>query len=252
MAQISEKAKKILIVLGLLTIAVVGLTLAYYSGQEEFENEFHVKEPGVAIYEKFNPTDWWVPGEEKSKQAWFTNTGEMDMLLRFKITPEWVEKPKDKNGIVLPDEKIKPIDEVITLYWKDSTGGTPIALPKASEDNPVIMPEEGSAFDFIAIYDRTEKTTYYYYKKVLKAKGSSQSSTQHVLESVKFSENLSNDGHKNSDYSNVQIDLTIAGETVLVDERAVEEQWPGVTVSFTKNSEGAVSEVNWSRAGDGE
>ena len=88
MAQISKKAKKILIVLGLLTIAVIGLTLAYYSGQEEFENEFHVKEPGVAIYEKFNPTDWWVPGEEKSKQAWFTNTGEMDMLLRFKITPK--------------------------------------------------------------------------------------------------------------------------------------------------------------------
>lgn len=35
---------------------------------------------------------------------------------------------------------------------------------------------------------------------------------------------MSNDGHLHSNYAGSQIDLTITGETVLVDWRAVEEQ----------------------------
>lgn len=232
MKHLSKKNIKVLIAFCFLLFTAIGLTLAYYSSQKDFQNEFHVKEPGVAIYEKFNPTDWWVPDEEKSKQAWFTNTGEMDMLLRFKIDVEWAEgkEPKDKDGNVLP----VAAKDVVTLYWKDSSGGNAITLPE----------EKTTGFDFMPITENG--TTYYYYTKILKAKDLDGSSTQHVLESVKFSPNLSNDGHLHSNYADTQIDLTISGQTVLVDERAVEEQWPGVTVSFTKNSTGAVT-VNWER-----
>lgn len=240
MKQVSKKTTKILIILGLLITTAVGLTLAYYNSQKTFSNEFHVKEPGVSIYEKFNPTDWWVPGEEKSKQAWFANTGELDMLLRFKIDVDWApgQKPKDANG----NELNVDAKDVVTLYWKDSKYDEneikgPIILPKATEENRVVGDQKRdidgvvtddeedilpSGFDFIPVYQ--DGNTYYYYKKILKAKDDPQFKTQHVLESVKFSENLSNDGHLHSNYAGSQIDLTITGETVLVDWRAVEEQ----------------------------
>ena len=93
---------------------------------------------------------------------------------------------------------------VITLYWNQEDDTRDDAKP------PV---------DFVVKKQGDE--TYYYYEKVLKA----GESTQHVLESVKFSTDLSNDGHLNSDYSNTQINLTITGETVLADAEAVAEQW---------------------------
>lgn len=220
MKQISKKTTKIILALSLLLLTAVGLTIAYYNSQKAFKNEFHVNSPGVSIYEKFNPTDWWVPGEEKSKQAWFTNTGELDMLLRFRIDYDWA----DGQGPTGPSSEMDA-KNVIKLYWEDSK------KPGGRKELPVAEAGKTVEFgDFIGIYDPDAKTTYYYYKKILKAKGSDGSSTQHVLESVKFEPNLSNDGHLHSDYSSTQIDLTISGETVLVDWRAVREKWPNVKI----------------------
>ncbi len=184
--------KKTKYILALLLVALVGGTIAYYTSQQDFENEFKVPKPGVAIQEKFMPMDSWVPGEEKSKEVWFTNTGEMDMLLRFTVDAEWV-------GDDHPDVDA---DSVITLYWNQGND-------TRDDENP---PE---------YFITDTKKEYYYYTKVLKA----GTSTQHVLESVKFATKLSNDGHLNSDYSNTQINLTITGETVLADAEAVKDQW---------------------------
>lgn len=247
MKQLLEKNKKILIALGLLFLAAAGLTYAYYNSMKDFKNEFQVKEPGVAINEKFNPTDWWVPGEEKSKQIWFTNTGEMDMLLRFKLKIEWHKNqeekyideegkptiPKDKDGKAISEEDLAKIDlsELVTFYWKDSKNGA-VVLAEASKD---------PGFDFVPIDQNGE--TYYYYKKILKAKGNSNENvTQHVLESVKFDTERSNDNHEGWDYSGVQLDLTIEGETLLVDGRAAEEEW-GVKI-VEANEAGVITPVD--------
>lgn len=227
MKQISKKTVKVLTVVSLLLLTAFGLTMAYYNSQKDFKNEFHVNAPGVSIYEKFNPTDWWVPGEEKSKQAWFTNTGELDMLLRFRVDYDWAKGQKPTG-----DASDMQAKDVIKLYWRDSTHSSDklIELPVATAEKPVVGVDINN-FDFIGIYDPDAGTTYYYYKKILKAKGSEGSSTQKVLESVKFDTKLSNDGHQHSDYSSTQIDLTITGETVLVDPRAVKEKWPNVKIS---------------------
>lgn len=268
MERISKQLKRTLIVLGLLLITAVGLTIAYYNSQKEFKNEFHVGKPGVSIYEDFNPADKWVPDEEKGKQAWFANVGEQDMLLRFTIEAKWVKPPvkigadgepeKDSHGqpkyVFQPGTKVE-IGKDLLLYWQDSQNDPSNGYHQTGIDNeakngsneiikdPITLQdaENHSEFAFKKIGD------YYYYKKVLKAKGDkdSQDKTQHVLESVKFTETFANDGHKNSDYSDTQIDLTIKGETVLVDSRAVAEQWPEVTVSFTYDQEGNITAVNW-------
>lgn len=202
----TRKTKQILILLALLLVALIGGTIAYYTGRQTFQNEFQVPEAGVAIQERFSPADHWVPGEEKSKEVWFTNTGKQDMLLRFFVTAEWEtgSEPKDKDK--------KPLDvdpnKVITLYWN---GGDEERI----EECPIDFEKK----EMITVEGKNR--VYYYYKKVLKA----GESTQHVLESVKFSSELSNDGHQHSDYSDSQINLTITGETVLADGRAVTEQW---------------------------
>lgn len=192
------KKREIFIVLGLLLLTVIGATVACYANKKTFRNEFQVKEPGVAVIEKFNPADFWVPGEEKSKEVSFTNTGRQDMLLRFSIEAAWEIPPQ---GI-----KRDP-NEVVELYWNlgngDRGGGIPVNFTKLEQDG----------------------TDYYYYNGVLKA----GESTAHVLESVKFKTNLSNspDGHENSDFSGSQINLTIKGETVLADQNgeAAESEW---------------------------
>lgn len=210
MKRISKKTAGILILLGLFLLTVMGVTIAYYTSQKDFKNEFTVSEPGVAIQEKFNPSDFWVPGEEKSKEVWFTNTGKMDMLLRFSVEVEWA----DDNH---PD---RAAEDVVTLYWNDGNG------KRVSDDSQLV--------DFVKKTQRVDTTVtdYYYYTKVLKA----GESTQHILESVKFAADLSNDGHDNSDYSNTQINITIKGETVLADPDAAADQWkelPQITAVIT-------------------
>lgn len=218
MKQLLEKNKKILIALGLLFLAAAGLTYAYYNSMKDFKNEFRTPKPGVAIHEIFDPSDYWVPGEEKSKKALFSNSGESDMLLRFKVDIAW-------DGADSDHPQNAP-ENFVTLYWKDSSNkkgdGTPdpIELSEASGRDD---------FDFVLGPDG-----YYYYKKVLKAEGSDMSLTQDVLQSVKFSEHLSNDGHANSNYSNVQINVKIQGETVLASAggKAAEDEWDAVNKVF--------------------
>lgn len=218
MKAIKKKEKLLFFTLSLLLIVIIGGTIAYYNSKKDFENEFQVGEPGVAMEEKFNPADHWVPGEEKSKEVWFKNTGEMDMLLRFSVKVEWdstVEHPdRDPN-------------EVITLYWNDGKGNRIPATP--SDAVPV---------DFQKITQ--DEKDYYYYTKVLKA----GESTEHTLESVKFATNLSNDGHKNSDYSNTRLLVTIKGETVLAVPEAVEEwkEFPQIKADIQGDT------VTWSTA----
>lgn len=196
MKQLNKKATKILIILGVMVLTIIGLTLAYYNSTKKFENEFRVNAPGVAVYEKFNPTDLWVPGEEKSKEVWFKNTGEQDMLLRFSYSVEWV--PVD--GKPMPN---RPADEVVTLNW-NIEGNTNVPKDFSKKDQTL----------------NGKPITYYYYNKVLKA----GEPTDLVLKSVKFKTDLSNDEHR-FDYSDQQINLTIKGETVLADSEAVKDQW---------------------------
>ena len=207
MTSITKKTKNILIILALLLLAVVGATIAYFTSRTDFKNEFHVSKPGAAVVERFNPADHWVPGEEKSKEIWFVNSGEADMLLRFKVDASWAEGYEPKNAA---GEKVDPLPDIwekniITLNWNGGGGD------KTADD--------GSIKNFRKITDSAG--TYYYYTRVLKA----GESTDKVLESVTFSSSLSNDDHTGINYSESQINLTITGETVLADPDAALELW---------------------------
>lgn len=179
MKKIAKRTKSILIILALALVAIVGATIAYYTSKNDFKNEFHVSEPGVAVVEKFNPSDQWVPGEEKTKEVWFTNSGEVDMLLRFHVEVDWEEDSKPAS---------------------------------ASEASQIVTLNRNTAFEKNFCSFKENDKDYYYYKKVLKP----GEVTSNVLDSVTFSSALSNDGH-GVNYANSQVNITIIGETVIAE-----------------------------------
>ena len=216
MKSVTKKTKHILLVLALSSIAIIGGTIAYYMSREEFNNELRVGTPGVAVEEKFNPADFWVPGEKKEKEVWFSNTGEVDMLLRFRINAEWEtgKEPKDeKNQKVTPEpDPLDPVNPLVMLNWNVTDKTTD---PDGSNDETIK--------DFTKITG-TDGSTYYYYNKILKRAGEDGSSTDKILEAVTFSKDISNDGH-GIDYSDTQINLSIYGETVVVNSDAAKDTW---------------------------
>lgn len=233
MKQISKKSRMILISLSLLLLAAVGMTVAYYNSQKDFHNKFQTGAPGVAIQEEFDPADLWLPDEEKSKKVWFTNTGEMDMYLRFKVKIRWKDGKKPEKVT-----DVKDLKGIITLYWRDSKNGG-ITWTQAAAGSPPFSGLLTPVTDIETVDGEDVSTTYYYYNKVLKA----GESTERVLESVKFSPELSNDPHEHTDYSNVQIDVTITGETVLANPKAASDEW-GMTVKDDK-TENQQDYITW-------
>lgn len=210
MKQLSNKKSKILLVLGLLFLTVIGATAAYYAVQKVFQNEFKVEKPGIGLIEKYNPSDHWVPGEETSKEVLFANTEEQDMLLRFSFELKWAD------GVQVPGNR--DVKDVVKLYWTDNNG------------DKVEVNNDSCPRDFVK--KSSGGVDYYYYTKVFKG----GQKTPKVLESVKLETNMSNDEHLNSDFSDKKFQLTIKGETVLADEKAVAEQWQGqVTAAIGKN-----------------
>ncbi len=74
----------------LASVFSVGTVYSYFYGSHQLTNTLAVIEPGFNISEKFNPYDYWVPGEKKEKIIWFENSEAMPLLLRFKIEkPVW-------------------------------------------------------------------------------------------------------------------------------------------------------------------
>lgn len=210
MKAITKKTKHIIIILALALLAVIGMTIAYYTSRNDFKNEFSVAKPGVAVVEEFNPADDWVPGEEKTKEAWFTNSGEIDMLLRFHVDVAWEADTAPANA--------KEAAEVVTLN-RDS----------AFENNFVSFTENDKV--------------YYYYKKVLKP----GEATTNVLDSVTFSSDLSND-HHGVNYENAQVNIIITGETVIASPNEdgyaeAAEEW-NKTARIISGGEG-INSVEW-------
>ena len=215
MKWMSRKARLALAASGLVLLSVIGATAAYYTSSKQFSNYFSVGAPGAAVQEKFNPADRWAPGEDKEKVVIFRNTGDMDMLLRFTVEAGW----KDPAPA---DAEFPPY----VLYWNTDEGDG--AEEDPAQAGAFRTTDDGRIKDFqkVTVNVDGENKDYYYYKKILKA----GESTEKVLKSVKFKTELTNA------VSGSQINLTVKGETVLVNRDAALEAW-GITPDIKDNGE---------------
>ncbi len=95
-----KKNKKPIIFIGLLVsvFLVVGVTLAYYTTTDTFNNEFNTGNYSIQTQEAFVSPDNWTPGTTTTKTVIATNKGNTPAAVRIKLTPSW----EDKNGDPLP------------------------------------------------------------------------------------------------------------------------------------------------------
>ncbi len=175
------KQKWLLIVTGILLFAAVGGTFAYYYTQVVIPNEFKTQTYNVTLEEEFY-NDWGT------KQVTIKNEEEtnVDVVLRINYNEMW----SDTTGDVLSN--VVNGENVVTKNWTT---------------------------EFLNDFEKSDDG-WYYYKKVLKAKGSVP-----ILESVFQNTTAilnSPDAHL---YNAYDYRLVFNFEAIQANEKAVKDIW---------------------------
>lgn len=91
-----EKTKKPIIALVLLLmVGVVGVTIAYFTNSETFDNIFKTAEYKAKFTETFESPDDWSPNQSVEKIVNIANTGNVDMAVVVSYTESWESKEGD-------------------------------------------------------------------------------------------------------------------------------------------------------------
>lgn len=87
-------SKKIVLTFGagILAIALVAGTWAYYTSITEINNDLHTQGYGNRTIEEFTPEDDWEPGETVIKTAAVENTGDYPLVVRVKFDEKWARE----------------------------------------------------------------------------------------------------------------------------------------------------------------
>lgn len=109
-----NKKVQALAVSGVLTVGVIGGTLAWFTSQDSVKNPFNTASnkdnngSGIKIIEEFDKPENMLPGDNVNKDVQVSNTTTYDQFVRVKLTPKFVEVTKDGSG----NEARKEIKEV--------------------------------------------------------------------------------------------------------------------------------------------
>lgn len=146
-----KKSRKLKLTAGLLALALVAGTLAYFAKTMTVDNPFSTKKYGGETVEKFTPEKDWEPGGQVTKEVQTKNTGDYDLYVRVKFDEKW-----ERNGQVITGTALSSADDAKFF--------------PASADTSVVG---GSSVykHLVGVEDATWKDGndgYFYYSKVLK------------------------------------------------------------------------------------
>lgn len=107
-----KKKIQALAVAGVLTVGVVGGTLAWFTSQDSVKNTFNTgasndeNGKGIKIVEEFKSPEAMLPGDEVNKDVQVSNTTTYDQFIRVKkITPKFVDVNNNRTVITEKDGK---------------------------------------------------------------------------------------------------------------------------------------------------
>ena len=202
----------------LMTLGVCVGTYAFYTASTDVQNRIKAGDSEVYLQELFSPDDLWLAGETKTKEVVFGNQGESDQVIRFKVTVEWY----DNNGT--PNN----LSDDIPWAYVGTYSPEPVVINFTSEIT-------GLSATWTKIGD------YYYYNNVLAGQsGSSPTETLPVIDSVTFSNAISNAEYEfGDDFSNKAVKITVEMQALRVDKSIIEDAWTGVV--FTPGAGGAIT-----------
>jgi len=93
------KSKKLILILILvLTIGIVGLTIAYFANSSTITNTFNTNPYGTTVTEEFVSPDNWLPGTSTTKSLTVTNSGQIDEAVRISYTEVWTSRSAKNNN----------------------------------------------------------------------------------------------------------------------------------------------------------
>lgn len=212
----SKKKLSLVIAAGVLLIAVVGGSLAWFTSQDTKTNHFTTGSISHEIVEDFDttgPSQDLLPGDEVNKDVWINNTGKSDALLRVKITPQWM------NG-----------EEADT-----DLGNEGIELVFA-EKVQTVLNESGIAEGATWVLGNDG---YFYYTSILSVNSEEvEKQTAQLLDAVRLSGKITDQ----TKFANKEMNVIIESETVQVNKDAYEEEW------FTENESGLTTVIDASIA----
>lgn len=218
-----EKKSIMAFILGMAMLATVTASAAYYSSGQTMDNRLIVKNSEVLLSEIFNPGDMWLPGETKQKEVCFGNRGDTDQVIRFKVSEMWYEN----NGTPgdLTDDSPLQAD-----WWQGSYSENPAAINWTGNIS-------GPGSKWVKIGD------WYYLKEVLpKKSGTGPSMTGNAIDSVTFSDELSNASPGASDdFSKKRFSLSVEMQTLCVSSEVTQEEWGVVFTTGTNGLDWSIS-----------
>ena len=217
--------KTIIILILVLTIGIVGLTIAYFSNSTSVDNQFTTQPYGTTVEESFISPSNWLPGDITPKTIKATNSGNVDEAVRISFTEGWT-----------------PANSGSTLNgWihADGTKSTHTSSEELANDERVAV------INFDNTSDWTYNNGYYYYNYKL----SPNETTSSLIKSVTFNsktklddtctETITSTGKtitcnsSGNDYDNATYNLVFTVETVQYNK--YQEAWnTNVAIAQTK------------------
>ena len=200
---------------------VVGGTIAYYTSNDTFENEFDAGKYKIETQEAFVSPENWTPGTTTPKTFTVTNKGTVDSAVKVCFTQSWV----DANNA--------------PLNLKDTHDNLAAVLNFASNSDKKWLEDCSN--------DGVTKYCFYYYKKL-----EPNETTSNLLESVTFNANVDIDSTRNcttengvttctttaTGYAGAKYTLNVNIETVQYD------QYQNVFSNVTARKNGTCSALN--------
>lgn len=188
----SKRKRKHMFFLLFLLFGTIGVsgTLAYFAADHNVLNQLSSEKSGVYLQEVFNSSDQWLPGETKEKSVYFGNQGKKAQVIRFKVETEW----KDKG----------------MAQW--------VPLSTAPAD-----------INYQTAFLNTKWTKigdWFYYNHPLDPGGE----TNPIMDSVKFSDELTNTAGGQEDFSGATYRVMVKMESLNVTKAIVNSSWE---VDFT-------------------
>lgn len=130
-----NKKVQALAVAGVLTVGVVGGTLAWFTSQDSVKNTFNTASSngengkGIKIIEEFVEPKNMLPGDEVNKDVQVSNTATYDQFIKVKLTPTFVDpKSSDRKKITEANGKTLDTKNIILNFTenlkKDKSNGS--------------------------------------------------------------------------------------------------------------------------------
>ncbi len=196
---------KVIALAGILGVAVVGGTFAYFTQTDSATNKFHTGTYDTELVEEFKPKEGenWEPGVKVNKDVHVENTGSLPVVVRVKFRETWTRKAEvdPKQTVIYDLDTTQDVPWTMSLSFVGNTARNKFESVRQADpndgraglqDDSVVIKElhigknaeEEQEDEGVWVYNSNDG--WYYFTRVLagKTEDGKQDKTTKILDSV--------------------------------------------------------------------